>query len=353
MYMVKNKSLIRNIKLISQKAVLISTSVILIFTFSACSFLPKEEEVLAPPLKEPEKITYDTVDVKKGSIEKKIRCTGTFVSVDQKDVYFKDEGGILKALHVNAGDNVKQGALIAELDTGNLQDQIQQQDIAVRKAQLNYDKLKAEYDIQGGGDKYNIQQAALDLEAAKLRYSSMLAQLERTRLIAPISGEVVYIADVKEGDHIDAYKSLVRIADPTKLQVQYSDNSDTASKFQLGMKVQVTIDDKNFEGEVVMNPGNAPKDAPESLKNAVRVKVNGLPEKVTIGENAYITLILEKADNVIVLPKNVVNYFAGRKFVYLVQDGLRVDQDVEIGIDTGTDVEIVKGLKEGDKVIVR
>jgi len=93
---------------------------VIIFT-SSCSFIPREEEVLAPPLKEPPKITYDYIELKRGTIEEKVQCTGYFVSVNQKDLSFKNQSGRLKGIYVKLGDKVKKGDLLAELFNENLE----------------------------------------------------------------------------------------------------------------------------------------------------------------------------------------------------------------------------------------
>src|SRR5690606_28641602 len=94
---------------------------LLMTSLSGCYLFPKEEEVLAPPLVEPPEITYETQEVKKGVIEKKITASGTFVSIEQANMFFKHRGGRLKKIHVKVGDYVEKGQLIAELDSADLE----------------------------------------------------------------------------------------------------------------------------------------------------------------------------------------------------------------------------------------
>src|SRR5699024_7730065 len=94
---------------------------------SGCYLFPSEEEVLAPPLIEPAEITYDVIEVKRGDVERKITGTGTFISVEQEPVFFKNRGGRFKACHVNMGDEVEKGQLLAELTTDNIQTDIKKQ----------------------------------------------------------------------------------------------------------------------------------------------------------------------------------------------------------------------------------
>lgn len=317
---------------------------------SGCYFFPKEEEVLAPPIKEPDKVTYETIVVKKGTIEHKIRCSGVFVSISEKDYFYKDSGR-LKEIYVKPGDKVKKGDLLAEIETDNLVNDIKLQEIALKKCQISYDSMKTRFDIEGGGNKSDLEIAALDLEANKIRLDSLLTALEKSKLTASIDGDVVEICQTKQGDYINAYDTIVRIADPKQLQLQYSDNR--VSDFRLGMKVSIEISDKKYIGKVVMTPQDMPVDASEELKNSIRINVESLPLDVMIGDSAMFELTLEKQDNVIVLPKQVLNNFNNRNFINVLVNGIREERTVEIGIQTDTEIEIVKGLDVGDQVIIR
>lgn len=332
------------------KISLILASAIIAVLLSGCYFFPKEEEVLAPPIKEPDKVTYETIEVKKGTIEKKIRCTGTFVSVSQKDLFYKDRGGRLKAIHVVPGDKVKKGDLIAEIETDTILNDIQLQEITLKKAQIIYDNAKARLDIEGGS-KTDFEMAELDLEANLIKLNSLKTELERTKLFSPIDGEVVYLTDIKLGEYINAHQTVARVADPTQIQLRYSD--DKVSDFSLGMKADVQIDEKKYTGEVVITPYDMPSDADEATKKSVQLKVENMPEGITIGSTATINLTLEKREDVIVLPKQVVNNFVGRKYVNVLKNNIREERDIELGIQSDTEVEVVKGLDVGELIIIR
>lgn len=334
-----------------QRLSMLLIAVVFSVAFTGCYFFPKEEEVLAPPLKEPESVTYETIDVKTGTIERIVRCTGTFVSVSQVDLTYEDRGGRLKSILVKIGDKVKKGDVVAELETDTVANDIRLQEIAVKKSQIAYDRIKTRIEIDGGGDRTELELAALDLEANKFRLESLQKELERSRLVSTIDGEVVYITDIKLAEYINAYQTVVRVADPSQLQLQYSD--DKASSFKLGMKPDILLDGETYKGEVVMTPGDMPKDASEELRKSVRIKVDNLPEGISIGSTANITLSLEKLENVIVLPKQLINTFSSRKFVNVLKNNIREERDVELGLQTETEVEVVKGLSVGEKIIVR
>ena len=124
-------------------------------------------------------------------------------------------------------------------------------------------------------------------------------------------------------------------------------------EFELGRLVEVRIDDEACQGRVVMTPGSLPYDADESLRDKIRIEVDDLPPGVDIGTTARISYVVDRKENVLVLPRRLVMRYGTRRYVRVLADGLKQERDVQIGLETPTEVEIVKGLEEGDLAIVR
>ncbi len=317
---------------------------------SGCYIFPKEEEVLAPPIKVPDEIAYETIEAKRGTIENTIRCTAGFISVSQKDIYYKDRGGRLKEVYAVLGQSVKKGDVLVEIDTESIVNDIKLQEIELKRSQLLYEDAKARYEIDGGS-KTELDMAKLDFESNQLRLYNLKDELQKSRLVSPIDGQIVYVASTKLGDYVDAYQSIVRVANPAQLQLRYS--QDKVNSFKLGMKAIVKIDDKEYEAEVTMTPAEAPKDADELTKKSVYLRVDNLPSDVRIGRTATIILTLEKQENVIIIPKQVINAFANRKFVNILKDNIREERDIVVGIQNDTEAEVIEGLEEGELIIIR
>lgn len=334
--------------MIKSRGILVFVTMTLLMTsLSGCYLFPKEEEVLAPPLVEPPEITYETEEVKKGVIEKKITGSGTFVSIEQSNMFFKHRGGRLKAVNVKVGDYVEKGHVIAELDSADLENQIKQQKIHLKKAQTRLKQIKA-----NSGDQYERTMAQYDIDLANLTLENLQRELDQCKLTAELAGNIVYIDyNANIGDYINAYQPLIRIADPTQLQLQISGSN--TSDFKLGMEADVTVKKQVYQGKVVMTPADVPLDTPENLRDIVRIDVEDLPEDVQLGDNAQISLILDRREDVIVVPRSLVRNYMGRKYVLVLEDGLKKERDVEIGLETPTETEIMKGLEEGEQIIVR
>ena len=83
-----------------------ATVLALTLLLSACSLLPKEEEVVAPPLVKPAQVEYNVAEVKEGEIIKRLTGIASFVPIGSESLYFEQDDSRLKNIHVAHGDLV-------------------------------------------------------------------------------------------------------------------------------------------------------------------------------------------------------------------------------------------------------
>ena len=177
-------------------------------------------------------------------------------------------------------------------------------------------------------------------------------QLSNSLLRATVDGVVVFLdRSYSPGNNIPAFRPLVRIADPSELELRY--NGSRWNEFVVGSKVEVRFRDIIYEGSVIQAPGNAPAGSSDELRNAVFIKLGKLPPGVSSGELAQITLVLDERQNVLVIPRDSVREYLGRRYVYVYEDGLRKERTIETGIESGLLVEVTEGIEEGQLVILR
>ena len=311
-----------------------------------CFLLPDEEEVLSTDLLPAPQITFRTEVAELDAIERKTIVTGQFVYREQHPVFFRDRAGPLRALHVGWGDTVEAGQLLAELDTSVLLDRIALQELELRRADLLHQRA-----VATGADRFAVGLAELDLERARLLLSQLQAELARSRLFAPIAGRVVYLASVQPGERVTAYQTVVQVADPTDLVLGY--HGQQRRDFVAGAAVSVVMAGGTYAGEVIATPASVPPDATDEEADRVLIRVDGLPPRVTAGASAVVHLVLERREGVVVVPRSVVETYVNRTYVQVLEDGLPVERDVEVGIETPTRAEIRSGLSAGEAVVLR
>jgi membrane fusion protein, macrolide-specific efflux system len=328
-------------------------AVLLAAAASGCQYiLPKEEEPLAPPLVQPKDVVYTTVDVARGDMQQTVQGVGRFESVKMVDLSYSESGGRLKSLNVKVGDDVKKGDIIAQLDTADLDYKLQVEKLRLKQMENNYASLKKA--MKRAKDQTPVTNAAIDLQIERLTVQQLENQKSDSILRSPIDGSVVYVAVTNLGDAVDAYSTLARIADVgVKMLTYIKDSGNT--QFQIGMKVKVTLrsDSSTMEGEVVSTPDDMVQKDKTKTDNTVYIKLSDdFMKKVDIGEEASIVMVVAERQNVLKLPRNVVRTYMLRRYVQALVDGVKVEKDVQVGLETTTECEIISGLNEGDKVII-
>jgi RND family efflux transporter, MFP subunit len=319
---------------------------------SGCSLLPVEEEALQPPLVEPAREPLDYTVASRGTIETYLRGTAHFVSSRVETLSFKESGGRLKSINVELGDHVEAGEPVAELDVGDLELQVELQRLNVERARLLYKEARA-----SGAGGVDLRLREIDLEREQKMLESMETRLGKARLHATISGTVIFVASLKEGDTVGAFQPIVTIADPNSVQLTYvAAESKELFGLEVGMPAYLKYKGVEYTGKVLQTPSSAPltSNPAEAERSGVTiiVGIDDPPPDVQIGHSADLTIPLQKRENVIVLPRSAIRSYMGRSYVQ-VEEGERLKEvDVETGLTTPTEVEIVKGLEEGQKVVL-
>jgi multidrug efflux pump subunit AcrA (membrane-fusion protein) len=319
---------------------------------SGCSLLPKEEEPLAPPLVKPVKQNFTTVEVKNGTIVSSVKGLAIFEPVQVIYHQFKDNGGKVKEVLVKAGDIVKKGDPLIQLEMEGLDLDIKYKQLELEKVKLALETARMEK------NEGQIKLKLLELDIAQVQYNRTLSKLQSRQLNAEMDGQVIFVTDAKPPEYIEPYQVLVSVADTTKLRLAYEGGATDLqlSNVTVGMEAEVNLNGEILKAVVTQTPASAPYTQDPAMRERyarlLYLELDHVPESIEIGQFADINIITKKKENVLILSAQGMRSFLGRNFVQIL-DGERISEvDVEIGIKTVTEVEIMNGLEEGQQVIL-
>jgi len=277
--------------------------------------------------------------------------------------------GVVMRLHVQIGDRVNKGQLLAEVDSRELRARRDADAAALEVAQANLDYAKVDLDRKRQLNAAQIiSRSDLDLaeksfevarqqrDQAKATLADSTTQLSYTQIFAPIAG-VVSAVSTQEGETVAASfaaPTFVTLLDLSRLEVwAYVDETDIG-RIRIGQEARFTVDtygDHAFRGTVTsIHPKAEIRDNVVDYIVVIRFAPPAgfvlRPEMTTM-----VTVDLDRRKNVLTLPIRAVRREAGRTFV-LCRDGDKTEQrTVSTGIRDDSYWEIVNGLHEGDEVV--
>jgi HlyD family secretion protein len=329
--------------------------------------------------------TFETVKVERTRISNIVTATGTIEAITTVNVGTQ-VSGIIQHVYADFNQNVKQGQLLAKLDETSLLAQLEQSQSSVdqAQAQLNfqeatYKRIKAlfEKDLIAQGDYdqalYNYENSKASLSNAKSALARTKVNLDYATITSPIDGVVLNRA-VEEGQTVAASFNtptlFTIVNDLTQMEVQTNIDEADIGKVKQGQRVEFTVDaypDMKFKG-VVSEVRLQPVTTNNVVTYVVILRAENPDKKLMPGMTASVKIYIEENEKTLVvsgksirftpdedymkkLADSVLNFEVKSVWVKDEKGGAR-QIPVKIGIDNGSDVEILSGLKEGDEVII-
>lgn len=195
-----------------------------------------------------------------------------------------------------------------------------------------------------------IEDAMADLEEAQRK-------VEEGRLIAPQAGQVLALG-IGVGDEAEAFKSVIEIADPSQLEIGAELSAEQMRQLAEGLPVEVSLlarPDVRMPAVIRRLPapyGSGGSGAVQEEDRTTRFEMSDTRgQQLTSGAVAKIHIVLERKDDVLLLPPDAIRSFEGRRFVVLRQGDTERRVPVRVGIETEEHVEILEGVKEGDVIV--
>ena len=206
---------------------------------------------------------------------------------------------------------------------------------------------------KAGTVKEQIDAQEAEVEASEASVMNLQAQLAKTVIRSPIAG-VVTKQEAKAGEIATAGNILVSVISDSKYEIEANIPEADIAKIKIGDEAQVTLDaygsDVAFVAVVTgIDPAETIIDGVPTYKTTLQFKQSD--ERIKSGMTANTDVSGEKRENALFIPGRTISGKGASKTVNLI-DG---ETTREVAIETGLrgsngDVEILSGLKEGDKV---
>ena len=326
------------------KTMVFITAFAALLGLSSCAEKKKQEEI-AVPILEAKSVQYKTKTAEIRDISQKYEQPGFYGYPYSKSVKFSVSGQI-KTIEVESPCEVTEGQLLCTLYTDDVQEEIEKEEIRLNQVKSTIDTL---YEKEADADQ--ITMAQYDAQIEQMRYDRLVKSLEDYNVYAPCDGEFTMETGrfpYNVNSRVDRGATFGHTIDRSEkyLCVEVYDNK--LSNVNFGTSVRLEQGAQSSTGTVTDIVFN---DNGDFSSYTYVITPDNKDELLDFGDITVVFDVYSRLDTV-VIPKKAVKELGGRTFVYLLIDGVKVEQDIELGIEDNNDVEVVSGLSGGEELIM-
>jgi RND family efflux transporter MFP subunit len=291
-----------------------------------------------------------------------IESIGTLNPFEEVTVSAEVEG-ILRNVKVEEGTPVSKGMILAAIDDSDYGLEVKRAEAALRQAEATLDNTKLEFQRKDALHKEELvtkQQyddvvtrlslAEAEVERAKASLSLAKLKLAKTKIACPIAC-VVKEKRVSAGDFVKNGTPLFVIIQPNPLKLRFTVPEKEVGRLKIGQEVMLKVDGfagTEFKGRVNILFPHVEEKTRTLQVEALVPNNNGILKP---GLFAKVVLYTASERDTIVVPVTALLYEAEKVKVFVVEGDRAAEREVKLGAKYGELMEILEGVKEGEKVV--
>src|SRR5687767_7308599 len=322
-------------------------------------------------------MTVELGSAKRGDLAAHLTVVGNLIGLQTVDVAPRT-GGRLLSVNVQMGDAVRRGQVLAKVEDREIVEQvraaeasqevakatIRQREADLNVSQLNFERSKnlftrgllAKQALDDAESRYLASVAQLDLSKAQLsqndaRLQELQFNLNNTIITSPVDG-FVGKRNVDPGAMVNTNTAIASVVDISRLKLVVNVVEKDLRMVTAGDVGIVEVDaypGEKFNGRIARV---APVLDPATRTASIEIEIPNGDARLKPGMYARISLTVEERKNTLVAPKNAVIDFENKRGVWMPSEDRRAQfVPVTLGIEGPEQIEVLAGLKEGDKFV--
>jgi membrane fusion protein, multidrug efflux system len=334
---------------------LLLAAIVSALVFFKFVFLPNLfKQIFSKP---PPPTSVSIATAKSETIPNLLTAVGDLAAVHQVNVT-SDVNGRITDIQFTAGASVKEGTPLVQLFDGPEQGDLANFKAQQRVAQISLDRAKQLAERQVGPQAtVDTAQAAFDQASAGIAKTEAIISQKLVR--APFDGELG-VRKVEVGQYLTAGTQIVSLTDLSALYANFTVTEKDSAQLKVGQTVRIAVDaypGRTFEGKITTIE---PQIATETRNIRVQATIQNPDKILKPGMFATTTIVLPDKPPVITVPETAVDYTLYGDSVYLLSEKKEEDGNTKLTVtrtfvQTGNRIEgraeILKGVKEGDRVV--
>ena len=298
--------------------------------------------------KEKAPVPVNVTEIATGEISSYISATANLVAENQVKIIGEADGRVTQLL-VEEGDYVQKGQALAILNRDDAEILLAKAKVRAENASVAYNRAKEMFQKElipkGDYEKTEMEKSVAEQELAEAQW-----RLSKTTIRSPFAGRVTE-RKTQVGSHVRIGEELFTVTDYDPLiALIYLPETDVLS-LKEGREVRLNLkadDSVKFEGRISqISP------VVDTATGTVKVKIEAIqpPKMVRPGSFVSVNIIRETKNDAVLLPREAVIRELRDAHVFVVDGDKAAKRVIELGIEEGINVQVLSGVKAGEKVI--
>jgi len=218
---------------------------------------------------------------------------------------------------------------------------------ALEKAQITLRNARNNMGLDNDSLNLEIKTKKLAFQRQTLLVKDLQRQVDDLNVLSPVNGQVgqLFIAQTAT---VAKDAKLLTVVDLSALEVEVTVPESFARDLAPGMPADISGNDRDWKGEVSTI-------SPEVVNGEVVARVRfeeAKPEQLRQNQRLSVRIILDKRENVLTVARGSFVDESGGRYAYVVRDGIAYKTPVQLGPSSIDKVEILQGLKAGDRIVI-
>lgn len=316
------------------------------------TFTPRENEELnkiedVKPQESKKALNVNGQIIKPHLITDQLFVSGKLMPDEEVDLSFEASGKIID-INFTEGSSVKKGQLLAKVNDSQLQAQLARLEAQMPLAEDRVFRQNALLQ-RDAVSKEAYEQVKTELATLHADIENVKASIAMTELRAPFDG-VIGLRQVSTGAYASPTTVIAKLTKITPLKVEFAVPERYARQIRKGSNLTFKIEGKleEFKAQVYATESSIDPETHTLTVRAIYPNHNGL---LLPGRYADVSLKQEEISDAIAIPSEAIVPEMGKNKVFVYRSGKAYPIDVEIGIRTEAEIQIVKGLSAGDTIL--
>ena len=250
----------------------------------------------------------------------------------------------VEKIHCDVGDHVEKNAVVISFPTDNPSAQYFQAKVAFEHAGTTLKRMENLFK-DGGISLQELENTRTQYRVAEANWAAVK---QSVKVKAPIRGKITSI-NVQETDNVKPGDALFTISQTHQLKAKLWVAENQINDFEVGNKATASWNSIQLEGTVTQVDMSLNS---EKQAFGISLEFDNLDDKIMSGVNAEIKVFSLQGEKAVIIDRKNIIKKDDRDYVFVAENGIAKEQEITVGRSLGLDVEVVKGLKPGDSLVV-